>query len=252
MKDELTTIILAKNEARCIVQTVKSALPISSEVIVVDTGSTDKTRSLAAAAGARVEVLDWQGFGPTKNESMKLAKTNWIFSLDADEAITPELQKEILALDPDLNVLYGFKRVTDFCGQWVRNGAWKNDFIYRIFHKKRASWDARAVHEQLILKEDVTKKLLKGDVLHYSYPTLDSHDKKMDTYIKLSVDAMYKAGERPNWIKRNVSPIWRAFSGYVLKRGFLDGWAGREIARRDYFIVKEKYRLLQERLEKSK
>jgi len=252
----VTVLIIARNEAANIVRVLESVRGVADEVLVLDSGSTDGTQELARDVGARVLETEWRGYGPQKNWGAAQAQHDWILSLDADEALDAKLREQVVKIFEDTRSLksshlevFGMRRITNFCGYWIRHGAWRKDIVWRLYHRDEAHWDDRPVHETLIT--DAKLSILEGELLHYSYPTLASHAEKMEPYLALSVDALYNQGKRASWSKRNLAPVWRAFRGFVLLGGWRDGWAGRQLALRDYKMVREKYRRLRNRWQQN-
>lgn len=257
MRPAITVTVIARDEAANIGRCVGSVRAWAQEVIVVDSGSRDATRDIARAGGATVIEEAWRGYGAQKNLAAERAAHDWILSLDADEEPTPELLRAVDAaaagdggvgrLDPAR--VYGFRRVTQFCGQWIRHGAWGRDRVWRLYHRARYRWDERPVHESLAPaapRADVpAPRLLDGELLHYSYPDVASFERKREPYLALSVEALRERGARPSALHRRAAPAWRAFRGYVLQGGWRDGAAGRYLAASDYRMVREKYARLE-------
>ena len=245
----ISTLIIARNAASTIVEVVQAALSVSDEVVVVDSGSNDGTDALAQQAGARLVRQEWLGYGPQKNFGATCLQHEWVLSLDADEVLSAELATSIAAFAktrPTPTHVWGMLRITDYCGQWVRHGAWSKDHVWRLYHRSHARWNEREVHEKLMIAEGGERHLLAGELLHHSYPDKTSFERKREPYLQLSVRALAAAGERATWAKLHLAPAWRWIRGYVLRRGFLDGRAGWEIAAADFRMVKEKYRRLAE------
>lgn len=238
-----TALVVARDEADAIVRCVEGIRDAVAEVLVVDTGSADDTAALAAAAGARVLHTEWRGYGPTKNWAAAQATHPWILSLDADEVPDAAALAALRTADlRDPTRAYGLRRVTQFCGSWIRHGSWRRDVVWRLYHRDRAAWDDRPVHETLAVAG--ARVRLPGELLHYSYPDRASLARKHAVYLPLAVDALVAEGARATWVKRHVAPAWRAFRAYVLYGGWRDGRAGRTLALADYRMVREKYRRL--------
>ena len=246
-----TVLIVARDEAGTISRCVAGVRAIAAEVLVVDTGSSDDTAALAEAAGARVLHRAWAGYGPTKNWAATQASFPWIVSLDADEVPDAELARELAALElAERERVYGVRRTTWYVDRWVRHGSWRDDVVWRVYHREWAAWGERAVHERLVAREPgapLARSVLAGELLHYSYPRRGDLARKHEAYIRLGVEALLAEGRRSTWTKRRLAPAWRFVRNYVFKGGWRDGRAGWEIATADYRMVRAKYRLLRQR-----
>lgn len=226
----ISTVIIAKNEADRIARTIISALPVSDEVLVLDTGSTDDTISVSQQAGARVISVEWMGYGLTKNIGIQLAKNDWILSLDADEVLSQELQEEIRATPLEKGNVYLLNRIVQFENQWVRHSGWHPDWVYRLFLKTECTWNDRLVHERLIVPNEVTKRRLNGLLEHYSYRSVDHFRAKIDEYALLTARQWINTKTRPTLLKRYFGKSWKYFNMYYLKQGYKDGAVGQLIA----------------------
>ena len=164
----LSALIIAKDEARNITRAVEALAGLVDEVVVVDTGSTDDTRVLAKAAGARVIESPWLGYGPTKNWGATQCRRDWILSVDADEVPDGELSTFVKTLTPEPGVVYGVRRVTNYCGHWVGHGAWGTDVVWRLYDRRGVRWDERVVHENLQLGDGVAREMAPGKLLDCS------------------------------------------------------------------------------------
>lgn len=242
--DMLSAVIIARNEAANIERVIQSVLGVVAEVIIVDSGSTDGTQELAKALGARVLETEWKGYGATKNWGAAQAANPWILSLDADEELSEHLRGTIgrLTLEElSPKPIYGFKRLTQFCGKWIHHGAWSRDVVWRLYHRDVAAWSLRPVHETLEHKAEAPELQLGGELYHYSFQSLAHYQKKHDSYAQLGAEALYAQGKKATLDKRYLSPFWRAFKGYVIQGGWRDGAAGWQIAVLEYQHVKDKY-----------
>ena len=243
----LSAVIIARNEAANIERVIESVLGVVTEVLVIDSGSTDGTQQLARALGAKVLDIEWKGYGATKNWAAAQAANPWILSLDADEELTDHLRATIgrLTLDElSPKPVYGFKRLTQFCGKWIHHGAWSRDVVWRIYHREVAAWSTRPVHETLEITSGTLTFELAGELNHYSFHTLEQYHKKHDSYAQLGAEALHAQGKKASWQKRYVAPFWRGFKGYIIQGGWRDGAAGWQIAVLDYRHVKDKYQRL--------
>jgi len=251
----LSAVIIARNEADNIERVIESVIGVVTEVIVIDSGSTDGTQALAKALGAIVIETEWKGYGATKNWGAQQATNPWILSLDADEQLSDHLRTTIgrLSLDEQTSPaesrtahkqVYGFKRLTKFCGKWIHHGAWSRDVVWRIYHRDHAQWSTRLVHETLEFSSESQKLQLMGELKHYSFPSIAHYRLKHDDYAQLGAQALFEQGKKATWVKQNLAPFWRLFKGFILQGGWRDGASGWQIAKLDYQHVKDKYRRL--------
>jgi glycosyltransferase involved in cell wall biosynthesis len=228
----VTLIVIARNEAKLIVRCLAS-VPFAAEKIVVDSGSTDRTRELAAAAGARVVHQDWLGFGPQRNFASELASHDWILMLDADEELSVNLIDEMRARLPEIlcSQLAGavLRRATRFMGaqmRWYR--PMTGERIARLYHRRRARWTNARVHEKLHFDGKVTT--FRQRVLHDHNPTLVHRQIKMLRYTELRAQDWRARGRK---VRLWLCPFVFAatfFKDYFLRFGFLDGWRGYVIS----------------------
>ncbi|MCB0765782.1 MAG: glycosyltransferase family 2 protein [Flavobacteriales bacterium] len=242
----ISAVIITRNEAHNIARCLISLQLLVDEVIVVDAESTDDTARIAAEHGAKVTVRAWTDYSDQKNFANTLAHGKYILSLDADEAISPELRAALMEATKDgLTGAYRFARLTNYCGTWVRHGGWYPDAKVRLFPKDKARWQGEHVHEELHLDPSLVVHELPGDLLHYSYPTVASHEQRIERYSDLHARKLYADGKRPGLLKRTFSPVVKFIQGYLLRLGFLDGKAGYSIARLSARAVRLKYAKLQ-------
>lgn len=238
----ISAVIITLNEERNIARCIASLQRVADEVIVVDADSTDATRSIAEGMGARVIGHAWAGYSGQKNFANELAGGAYILSMDADEALSPELERSMLeAIGTGLSGAYRSNRLTSYCGTWVRHGGWYPDSKVRLFPKGRARWVGEHVHEELVLGEGVAVTDLHGDLLHWSYHSLEDHRARIERYSDLHARKMMEAGKRGGMAKRWLSPVAKFVQGYLLQLGFLDGRAGFDIARLSAKAVYLKY-----------
>jgi len=220
-----TATIIALNESRNIAECVKS-VSFCDEVLVIDSGSTDGTVDLARSAGATVLENPWPGFGPQKQYALEHARNNWIFSIDADERVSPELQRaivELFARNPDAQG-YTINRRNHFMGRALRHGEGYPDWCLRLFNRSHASWSADPVHEKVELEGRIDR--LKGDLEHYSEGSLTEYLDKQNHYTTLQARHLHTIGRRATLFKLLLSPFVRFFKFYFIRLGFLDGVPG--------------------------
>lgn len=240
----LSVIVITKNEEENIRECLHS-LAWADEIIVVDSGSSDETCNYAKAAGAKVYVhSDWPGFGPQKNRALAYASKDWIFSIDADERVTPELRAEIeQAMQTGKADGYYCPRLSQFCGQFVHHCGWYPDYVLRLFKRGTAMFSDSLVHESVLLTGSTMK--LKNPLLHYSYLTAADVERKVEHYSTAAAQQMFQSGRHSSWLGAALSGGWAFVRTYLLRLGVLDGRAGLDIARMNARTTYLKYRKLQ-------
>lgn len=244
---DISVVIIAKNEAHIIANTLRSLKPVTNDIIVVDSGSTDETVSICKEFNATVIETDWGGYGINKNKGVVVAKNDWILSLDADEAIDEELQKSLSELPlTDDNEVFDVRFKNFFCNKWIRFGEWGFDKHIRLFNRRKAQWENTAVHENLILPKGVKITLLKGNVLHYTVYDQQKYFDKMTGYAMMNAKKYFAAGKKPNFFKRYFSPVFAFLQYYIFQLGFLDGREGLIIAKTTARYTFLKYDYLKE------
>ena len=229
----LSVVIVAKNEAANLPRCLASVRGWTAEIVVALNATTDNSGALALAAGARVCQLPWQGFRDTKNAALVLAAQPWALCLDADEEVSPALRAELAVFfaRPDHTTFAGarFPRKVWFIDRWITHGDWYPDLSLRLVQRSRARWGGdRFVHEKMVCTGPVAT--LRGDLHHYSFPTLSSHVAKINPFADLFVQQHQARGTRFSVFAAVFRPFWRFLRAYVFKLGFLDGWAGFYIA----------------------
>jgi glycosyltransferase involved in cell wall biosynthesis len=196
--------------------------------VVVDSGSTDDTRAIAEAAGARVLVRPFDGFRSQKQFAVDQARHDWVLCLDADERISPELEVSILAVrDAGFGEAagYRFPRLSEYFGKFLRRGNAYPDHVLRLFDRRRGGWRGdREIHEAASV--DGAVRTLTGDLIHYPYRSLMQQLSKTERYARMMAEYEFSRGKRASLAKLILSPAWRFWRGYVFRLGFLDGWHG--------------------------
>lgn len=225
---EVSVIIITKNEAAHIRDCIES-VAWADEIIVVDSGSSDNTAEICRELGAKVFVHDWPGFGVQKNRALSYATHEWIFSLDADERVTPELQSQLIqAMADDRTDGFFVPRLSQFCGRFIRHCGWYPDYVLRLFKKSKGRFSDDMVHERVLLEGSAGK--LTSPLLHYSYLTESDVRRKTEQYAAAGAMQMLKNGKAATLVDAPVRAGWAFFRTFFLRRGFLDGTAGFKIA----------------------
>jgi glycosyltransferase involved in cell wall biosynthesis len=225
----LSVTVIALNQEAHIGECLAS-VSFADDIVVVDTGSTDRTVELARTYTDRVLQADWQGFGRTKNYALDQARGDWVFSLDTDERVPPALQEEILAVVASDGLLNGYRvpRKNYFCGRWIRHLGWYPDYTLRLFRRGRGRFRDREVHEEVVVDGPVGT--LKTPLEHYSYQSVSEYVTRMDRYARLAAQELAKAGRRPFPGELFVRPFFSFLHLYFIKRGFLEGTPGYTLA----------------------
>ena len=221
----VTVTIITRNEAAHIGAAIDSA-SWADEIIVVDCGSTDETVALAAAKGVRVESRTWTGWIDQKNFAASLAANDWIFSLDADERITPPLADEIKARlreDPP-EAAYKVPRISFHLGRWIRTTDFYPDYQTRLYDRRAARWSGLYVHESVTVTGSVGR--LSQELQHYSYDDLSDHLDRINAYSTLAARQMYERGRRARAFDLLLQAPAAFLRNYILRRGVLDGSVG--------------------------
>ena len=243
----LSIVIITKNEAHIIGNTLRSLQGVSDDIIIVDSGSTDDTIAICKNFNAAVIETTWDGYGPNKNKGIDAAKNDWILCLDADEAIDEVLKTEILKLKPENeNVVYKLAYRNFFCGKRIRFGVWAGDEHIRIFNRKEIKWDEAEVHEDLVLPANVKVQSLKGKVLHYTVNTITEYSDKTIAYARANAKKYYGMGKKAGFIKLYLAPAFNFLQHYIFRLGFLDGWEGYLICKTNAWYTFMKYVFLRE------
>jgi glycosyltransferase involved in cell wall biosynthesis len=226
---KLSATIITFNEERNLPRTIES-LRCADEIVVVDSGSTDRTRALARNLGARVIESPWPGYAKQKNLAAERAEHDWILSLDADESLSEALEAEIWGLKKNGTEFdaYTMPRLAQYLGRWIRHSGWYPDRKIRLYDRRKARWVGEYVHESVVCEGTVGH--LESNLLHFTCESLSEHLKTMDGYTTLAAQQLVAAGQKVTWGRLIFEPPWNFFNTYVFKLGFLDGVEGLAIA----------------------
>lgn len=223
----LSAIVITRNEAHNLHDCLQSMHGLVDEIIVVDSQSSDNTVAIAQQHGAKVsQPADWPGFGPQKNRALDLATCDWVFSIDADERVTPELAAEIknLLQSGDANAAYKVPRLSSYCGKFIHHAGWQPDYVLRLFKRGTARFSDDLVHERVVTEQPV--HALKQHLLHYSYLNFSQVLSKVDAYSTASAKQAYARGKRSSVAGALGHGAWAFFRTYIIRRGLLDGAHG--------------------------
>lgn len=226
----LSVTVIALNEEANIVPCLESVRFADEVVVVVDSGSTDRTLELARKFTDRIFTIDWRGFAGTKNFALEQAEGEWVFSLDADERVPEALQAEILGVVKAGGPLAAFKipRKNYVGGRWIRHLGWYPDYTLRLFRKGQGRFRERQVHEEVEVAGPVG--FLHTPLEHFSYNNLEEYTARQDRYARLAAQEMRRAGRRPLPGELLWRPILTFLKLFIWKRGFLEGALGLQLS----------------------
>lgn len=225
----ISATIIARDEEASIARAIRS-VQFCDEVLVLDSGSKDRTVEISRSMGTTVVHNAWPGYANQKNLAAELARNDWILSIDADEEVSPRLAESIGQVRTKAGgcVGFDFPRLARYCGRWIRHSGWYPDRKVRLYHRDYGHWVGAYVHESLELSGSVGH--LDGDLLHFTCDTLDHHRQTVNRYTELAAREIHESGRTaPAW-RLLLGPPYSFVKSYVLQLGFLDGAAGLRIA----------------------
>jgi glycosyltransferase involved in cell wall biosynthesis len=238
----LSVVVITYNEARNIARCLQSVQEVADEIIVLDSNSTDDTAAIATAMGAKLTLQPFLGYIEQKNKALSLASHDYVLCLDADEALDETLSAQIKKEKGQFRFdAYTMNRCTWYCGRFIRHGSWYPDRKLRLFNRHKARWGGINPHDKVEWQQPGSAGHLKGDILHYSYNTLEEHIQQNNRFSTISAEAYYQKGKKAQLWHLLVKPCWAFLSSYLLKAGFLDGLFGFIIAKNIAHLTFMKY-----------
>jgi glycosyltransferase involved in cell wall biosynthesis len=242
---KLSAVIITFNEERNLQRCIDSLKSVADEIIVIDSYSTDGTQKIAETRGARFIQHAFEGHIQQKNVALSHASFEWILSLDADEALDETLRQSILKVkDSGNSDGYSMNRLTNYCGHWVKHCGWYPDTKVRLVRNGKARWTGINPHDRLELTEGAKPQHLTGDILHYSYYTLDDHRKQIEYFGNIAARELFNRKKKITWLMVFAKVIAQFVKSYILKLGILDGSAGWTISRMSAYATWRKYSML--------
>lgn len=224
----ISVIIIIKNEEKNLARCLQS-VSWADEIVLLDSGSQDKSLEIASAFGCKIHKTDWPGFGPQKQRALELAQGSWVFSIDADEVVSAELKQEILNFVADNKYDAAFMpRLSYLCGEAIYHSGWYPDFILRLFKKEKAQFSKDLVHEKVLCQGTSSK--LKNHLLHYSYDNFEQFIQKFNQYSSLGAKNLYDKNKKSSIGKAFFRGLHSFIKHYFFKLGFLDGGNGLVVA----------------------
>ncbi len=243
---DISAVIITRNEEQRLEDALRSLQGLVKEIVVVDSRSTDGTVKLAKKYGCRVFSRDWTNYADQKNFGNSQAAFGWILSLDADERISPELKREILALPPGDPPCDGYSmpRLVRYLGRWIRHSGWYPDRRVRLFRKGSAHWAGEFVHEELVFRGRAER--LRNPIHHFTYRNISDHVARINVFSELGAKKLYARRKKCRWFHLIFLPGARFLRSYVLKGGVLDGFAGLVISVLNGYAIFLRYAKLRE------
>lgn len=246
---KISAVIITFNEEKKIAACLASLQGVADEIIVMDSFSTDSTADICKQYGVKLYQQDWQGYGLQKNVAADKATHDYILSIDADECLSPILQRSIIGAKKDgLSGVYQMNRLNNFYGCDLHHGNAYPDRMKRLYNRKEVRWSLRPVHETLDIEKDIIIKKLTGDLLHRSKDTLEDHIAGINKYSSISAGIYFDSGKKAAAFKMIIGPLFTFLKGYIFRFGFLDGYAGFIMAKinaHEVFLKYSKLLLLQ-------
>lgn len=226
--NKISVTIITLNEENNITGCLAS-LDFAAEIIVVDSGSSDRTEEICLAhPKVRFIRHTWEGYGRQKNFAAEQAVNDWVLNIDADERVTPELCASIALIDASETTAFRMARENYFGRRWIRYCGWYPNYSTRLYHRRQCSFIERSVHESLKCGGKVGT--LQGNLIHFTYIGITDYLARMNRYSSLAADEVVKEGKKPGVAAIMLKPLFTFFKMFVVKRGFLEGFIGFQLS----------------------
>ena len=238
---KISACIISYNEENKIEDCLRSLKDIADEIVLVDSNSTDRTVDIAGNYTDRIILQDFLGYIEQKNFALSHASHDWVISLDCDERLSPELRDEILALKDNIDQAdaYEMPRKTFYVYRWL-NHCWYPDIKTRLFNRNTSHWGGTNPHDHVITEGNNIVRL-EGDIQHYSFDSISDHLQTIDKFTEIGADELIRKNKRFNIFSPLTHASWIFIKLYIVKRGFLDGFAGLTVSVLSYMHVYIKY-----------
>lgn len=250
---KLSVVIITFNEEKNIERCLKSVKDLADEILVVDSFSKDQTQAICERYGVRFEQHAFDGHIQQKNRAWEWAKGEFVLSLDADEALSEDLQNSLKAWKDAKAEFEGYRmnRLTNYCGTWIHHSGWYPDTKLRLFRHGAGAWGGVNPHDRFELHNKEKSGFLEGDLLHYSYYTKDDHFKQIEYFSKIAAQELHARGKKVSKLHMYAKMAWQFLKNLFFKSGWRDGKAGWNIAKRSAFATYRKYTILNELYDKG-
>lgn len=241
----ISVVIITYNEERNIERCLLSVKDIADEIVVLDSGSTDSTKAICEKYGVKFHTHRFDGHIEQKNRAIMYASYPHILSLDADEALDETLKRSVRDIKKNFTKDgYAMNRLTNYCGSWIRHCGWYPDTKLRLWDSRKGEWKGINPHDKFELEKGCTEGKLAGDILHYSYYTVEDHYKQVEYFTDISAKAYFEKGISSGFMRMYYTAFFKFIRDYFVKLGFLDGRAGFRVCRISAYATYLKYRKL--------
>ncbi|HOK98232.1 MAG TPA: glycosyltransferase family 2 protein [Bacteroidales bacterium] len=240
---KISVVVITYNEERNIERCLQSVLGLADEIVVVDSYSTDGTEEICKRYPVRFIQHPFEGYIEQKNWATAQANYDYVLFLDADEALSETLCESIKQVKEHwTHDGYTFNRLTNYCGRWIRHTSWYPARKLRLYDRRKGCWDGINPHDRFVLSEKSTIRHLEGDLLHYSYYTIEEHLNQINRFTEIIANSYHQKGLHPIFLVHVIfHPLWRFFRDYFVKLGFLDGFYGLVVSVSGAYEVFLKY-----------
>ena len=217
---------------------------VCDEIVVVDSFSIDKTKSICLSNNVVFIENEFSGFVEQKNFAVQKASYDYVLSLDADEELSEELKSSLLLVKTKKDVdAISFSRLNNYCGKFIKHGGWYPDKAIRFWDRTKGQWSGNKVHEVVKMKQGARVELIPGDLIHYSIVSIEDHVNRVNKYARLSAEEMIENKKSINLFKLIFNPTLKFVKDYFFRAGFLDGYYGLIIASISAYSTYLKYRI---------
>lgn len=244
---QISAVIITFNEERNIERCLQSLVEVADEIVVVDSFSTDKTEDICRQFNVNFITHKFDGHIQQKNWAITQAKHPYVLSLDADEALDETLKKSILRVKENwTHDGYFMNRLTNYCGKWIKHCGWYPDKKLRLWDSRKGAWGGVNPHDEYLMEDGSEIGHVDGDLLHYSFYTVEEHQKQINYFTDIAAKAYHKDGKKAPLFKVWFNPVFTWFKCYIIKLGFLDGKYGWIICKKNAYHNYLKYSKLRQ------
>ncbi len=243
----LSVAIITLNEEKNLGRTLESVKEFADEIIIVDSGSTDKTEKIAKQYGAKFYYQKWLGFGAQRNKAIEYSTSDWILNIDADEEISSKLKEKIIEIKDNsksLGEVFEINFMSICFEKKIKYGGWSNTYRIRLFKKNAGRFDEKNVHEEFQTNLKISK--IDEYIYHHSYSDLEDYFNKFNKYTTLGAIEYYQKNKKSNIFQIILNPFYKFIRMYIFRLGFLDGLEGFLLAVTSSLYTMVKYYKLRE------